>query len=68
MKTTLKIKGMHCNSCKALIEEVCKDVPGIESCSVDLAEEKAILTHKTPADVQKVKKEIEALCRYKGNF
>ena len=66
MKTILKIKGMHRASCKALIEDVCKDVPGVESCSVDLSTEKAILTHKTSADVTKAKKEIEALGRYKA--
>ena len=28
MKTTLTIKGTHCNSCKALIEDVCKEILG----------------------------------------
>lgn len=65
MKTILKIKGMHCISCKALIEDVCKDVAGVESCSVDLSAEKATLIHGTPGEIKKVKKEIEALGRYK---
>ena len=56
---------MHCASCKALIEDVCKDVQGVEACNVDLKEEKAVLVHKTPNEVKKAKQEIEALGRYK---
>jgi copper chaperone CopZ len=33
---TLKIAGMHCASCKALIEDVASGLPGVNACSVDL--------------------------------
>lgn len=39
-KTTIKIIGTHCEACKALIEDVCKDVKGVKSCSVDYNTEK----------------------------
>ena len=65
MKTILKIRGMHCNSCKALIEDVCKDIPGVEGCNVDLKDGKLTLTHKTQSEIQKAKQEIESLGRYK---
>jgi copper chaperone CopZ len=45
MKTTIKIEGMHCGSCKALIEDVAKDVPGVVSCDVDVAHGKAVIEH-----------------------
>ena len=37
MKITLKITGMHCASCKSLIEDVCGETAGVRSCTVDLA-------------------------------
>lgn len=45
MKTTIKIDGMHCGSCKALIEDVAKDVPGVVSCDVDVARGEAVIEH-----------------------
>ncbi len=35
MKTITTIQGAHCNACKALIEDVCTEIPGITSCDVD---------------------------------
>lgn len=37
MKIALKITGMHCESCKSLIEDVCGETAGVKSCVVDLA-------------------------------
>lgn len=31
-----RITGMHCASCKALIEDVAPEVPGVRTCVVDL--------------------------------
>ncbi len=36
---------MHCGSCKALIEDVAKDVPGVVSCDVDVAHAQAVIEH-----------------------
>lgn len=38
---TYKIKGMHCASCVSLIQKKISKIPGVESCSVGLASEKA---------------------------
>lgn len=40
---TYKIKGMHCASCVSLIQKKISKIPGVESCSVGLASEKATI-------------------------
>jgi len=65
MKTTIRIKGTHCNSCKALIEDVCKDIPGINSCNVDFKTGVTEVEHEENIDWQKFQKEIESLGEYK---
>lgn len=65
MKTTLTIQGTHCHSCKGLIEDVAKDVPGVKSCTVDFKTGKTEIEYDAPATLAKVKKEIEALGKYK---
>lgn len=67
MKTTVTIKGTHCESCKALIEDVCKEIPGINSCNVDYKTGKTIIEHDEELDWKKFKKEIESLGEYKVN-
>lgn len=64
-KTTFTVKGTHCNACKTLIEEVCSEFAGVKSCLVDFKTGKTILEHEPDADIQKLKKEIEALGEYK---
>lgn len=64
MKTILNIKGMHCHSCKALIEEVCGDIPGVRTCIVDVGREKAEIDHDDNVDIGIVKKEIEGFGDY----
>ncbi|MBI4133608.1 heavy-metal-associated domain-containing protein [Candidatus Uhrbacteria bacterium] len=39
---TFKVTGMHCSSCKNLIEDVARDVPGVKKAIVN--PEAAILT------------------------
>ena len=34
--TTLKVEGMMCTHCKAMVEKVCKAVPGATDAVVDL--------------------------------
>lgn len=65
MKTTITIKGTHCNSCKMLIEDVCAEIPDVQSCSVDFKTGKTVIEHKGKLDIQKLKKEIERLGKYK---
>lgn len=65
MKTTITIKGTHCNSCKLLIEDICKDAEGVKSCSVDFKTGKTTIEHDTKTDLKKIKFEIEKAGYYK---
>lgn len=64
MKTIITIKGTHCASCKALIEDICRDVSGINSCSVDFASGRTEIAHEPNADWQKLKQEVESVGQY----
>ena len=63
--TKIKIEGLHCNSCKILIEDVCSEIHGINSCSVNLKSSEAIIDHKENLNLKELKKEIESLGSYK---
>lgn len=65
MKITLIIKGTHCSSCKALIEDVCTEIPGIKSCTVDFKTGATKIEHEENVDWQKFKTEVESLGEYK---
>lgn len=65
MKTTITIKGTHCHACKRLIEDVCKDISGIQSCSVDFNTGKTEIEHDDTLNWDVFKKEIEGLGQYK---
>ncbi|TAK05553.1 heavy-metal-associated domain-containing protein [Patescibacteria group bacterium] len=64
MTTTLNIAGMHCTSCKALIEDACSDIAGVTSCTVDVAGGKAIVEHDGSVDAQTLIAGIGALGTY----
>ncbi len=64
MKTIFQVHGMHCKSCKALIEDVCRDIPGVTACIVDAETGKMELEHVDGLDLGLVKKEIEDLGQY----
>lgn len=65
MRTEFKVKGMHCNSCKVLIEDVCNEIKGVKSCNVEVKTGKVVVEHDNSVDLNKVKKEIEGLGEYK---
>ena len=65
MTTTLKIAGMHCNSCKTLIEDVAMDVPGVVACRVDVNAGAAEVEHGESCDVAALVAEIQNLGDYK---
>lgn len=65
MKTVIKVQGTHCNSCKVLIEEVCSEMPGVKSCTVDFKTGKTVIEHEGKLDLKKLKQEIEELGEYK---
>ncbi len=64
MKTLIIIRGMHCGSCKALIEDVSKDVAGVTACVVDLKKENAEVEHESTLNLNLLKQEIEGLGQY----
>ena len=68
MKTTVTIKGTHCNACKILIEEVCSEMTGVHSCIVDFKSGQTMLEHNPCLDLKKVKQEIESLGKYEVIF
>ena len=64
METTITIKGTHCNSCKLLIEDICKDL-GAKSCNVNFKTGETIVEHDEKFDLRSFKKEVEGLGQYK---
>lgn len=61
-KTTLKIEGMTCASCVAVIERGLKKEKGVSSANVNIATEKAYVEfNPDQTSVDKVKKAIEGL-------
>ena len=66
--TTINIKGTHCNSCKLLIEDVCKEVKGAQSCNVNFQTGDTVVEHDESFDWQAFKKEVEDLGKYTVNL
>lgn len=64
MKINFHIKGTHCQSCKLLIEDVCRDLPEVTACTVNAETGDAELEYTEGLDLGLVKKEIEALGSY----
>lgn len=65
MRTTVTIRGTHCNACKALIEDVARDTKGIASCTVDYHTGETVVEHDETLDWGVFKKEIEGIGQYK---
>jgi Cu+-exporting ATPase len=61
MKTEFIVTGMHCASCKSLIEDICKETKGVTKCNVDLKSGKVVIEHTEKVDMKNIKKEIESL-------
>lgn len=68
MKTIAIIKGTHCNSCKLLIEDVCRDMEGVQSCEVDLQTGATVIEHDERFQQNLFKQEVEGLGEYKVEF
>ena len=56
METTIKVNGMMCPHCKAMVEKVCKAIPGTEDAVVDLAAKNVTVTGNP--DLEAMKKAI----------
>lgn len=59
MHTTVSIPGIHCDSCKALIESISEDFPAIQSAEVDLEKKTVTLEHGEDFDFDAWSAEIE---------
>ena len=44
METVIKVEGMMCPHCKARVEAVCKEIPGVSEAVVDLQEKQVTVT------------------------
>lgn len=64
MKTTVKIKGMHCESCKLLLEDICYDIPGVIRCEANVEQGTLKIEHERPLDQSVLKQEIETVEEY----
>lgn len=64
MKTILIVKGTHCRACKALIEDVSHEIPGIQSCVIDYQTGQTEIDHDQSFNFGLFKKEIEVLGDY----
>ena len=56
METVIKVEGMMCPHCKAMVEKVCKGVSGTEDAVVDLAAKQVTVTGS--ADLEALHKAI----------
>lgn len=64
MTTNFRIEGMHCHSCKLLIEDVCKDIPGVQDCQVNVEAGTARVEHAPDVDLSLIEREITQLGEY----
>lgn len=63
--TSMKIEGTHCESCKVLLEEVGREIPGVKHCTVDFRTGRTVIEHDGPLDWPRLQREIEALGPYR---
>ncbi|OGJ56068.1 hypothetical protein A2706_01950 [Candidatus Peribacteria bacterium RIFCSPHIGHO2_01_FULL_51_35] len=61
MKTTVRIPGIHCASCAALIKDVSSEFRSIQSIDVDLDQKTVTMDHDESFAMDAWKQEIEAL-------
>jgi len=65
LKETYPIIGMHCASCKALIEKAVNSLEGVKSVKINYGSEKLILEYdNTKVALDKIKKEMSKLGTY----
>lgn len=64
MQTKFTITGMHCASCKRLIEDVVKDISGVEECLVDFEHGTATINHSDTLELSQIETSISELGDY----
>ncbi len=63
--TAVAIAGMHCASCKTLIEEVAMETAGVRACAVDLEKGTGTIDHDDAFDLDAFAREVGALGPYR---
>ena len=58
------VRGTHCRACKVLIEDVCKEIPGVMVCAVNFETGETVIEHNGTINLDALKKEIESLGPY----
>ena len=58
METTLAVKGMHCNSCKLLIEDAVSGIAGVTHVHANFKTGVVNVTHTTDAVLPTIKQVI----------
>ena len=53
MVVVIKVEGMMCTHCKAMVEKVCKAVPGTMDAVVDLQNKQVTVTGEASVDALK---------------
>ena len=51
METVLKVEGMMCPHCKARVEAICKELPGVTDAVVDLQQKQVTVTGNVDREV-----------------
>jgi uncharacterized protein len=59
MKSKLRLEGMHCSSCNALVEKQLMTVPGLISAKADFRRGKAEVTHRGDLDREALQRAVE---------
>ena len=55
MKTTIKIEGMSCDHCAAHVTEALKEISGVSSGTVSLADKNAVVEHADSVGLESIK-------------
>lgn len=57
--TTIKVKGMHCKSCELLLEDVLKDIKGINKVSANFRKKELTIYHKENLPLKEIETAIQ---------
>lgn len=55
---------MHCASCKALLEDVVSDVPGVTGCTINAEQAVGAIEHDASFNFDTLVKEVATLGKY----
>ncbi len=59
MEKTINVKGMHCSSCKMLVEDAVSEIKGVEEVSANFETGKVVVKFHDESLMPKIKEAIE---------